>query len=417
MGCVMNQTVALIGAFDSKGPEYEYLRSRVLSDGCDVIAINIGILGTTGLFPVDIEADVVAEAGGTSLQTLRSNRDRGEAMRVMSEGAPKVIRRLYEEKEFQAIIGMGGSGGSTVIAAAMRGLPVGVPKICVSTVAAGDVSNYIGTKDIVMIPSITDVAGINRISKIIFANAASAITGMARRKDIPSSDKPIVAASMFGNTTQCVDAAREELTAAGYEVLVFHATGTGGKAMEDLVAEGFIDAVLDITTTEWADNLCKGVFASGPDRLSAPGRAGIPHLIVPGCIDMANFGVPDTIPQEYQKAGRIFYEWNPSVTLMRTNATENKKMGEIFAKKANAAAGQVAVLIPLEGVSILDGNGELFCDREADQAFIDALKADIRPDIKVTELNCNINDREFSAKAVEMLLGLIRKQKGEADEK
>jgi uncharacterized protein (UPF0261 family) len=212
---------------------------------------------------------------------------------------------------------------------------------------------------------------------------------------------------MFGNTTECVNACVEQLSDKGYEVLVFHATGTGGRTMESLVDEGLVDAVLDITTTEWADEICDGVFSAGPDRLSAAGRAGVPQLIVPGCVDMANFGGMDTVPQRFKDGDRTFYEWNPAVTLMRTNAEENAQLGKIFAEKANQASGPVAFLIPLQGVSILDGDGELFCDRAADQAMFDALKANLDDGIPVHEIDHNINDPEFSAKATELMLDLI----------
>jgi uncharacterized protein (UPF0261 family) len=288
-----------------------------------------------------------------------------------------------------------------------------VPKVCVSTAAGGDTSAYVGSKDITMIPSIVDVAGINRISRIIFTQAAGAISGMAMATVADAADeRPIIAASMFGNTTECVDMAREALTDKGYEVFVFHATGTGGKTMESLVREGLVDAVLDITTTEWADTVCGGVFDAGPERLSAAGEMGIPHLIVPGCVDMANFGGMGTVPQKYKDAGRLFYEWNPSITLMRTNAEENRQMGEIFAQKANAAKGPVAFLIPLRGVSILDGDGQMFEDRAADQAMFDAIKANLRQEIPVVEMDANINDPAFAAKAVEMMLGLIEQARG-----
>ena len=404
----MAKTVAMIGSFDTKGEEYAFLRERMLENGVDVIAINTGTLGTTDLFPVDVEADEVAEASGTPLSELRGRQDRGEAMKVMAAGAAVVVKRLHDEGRFDGIIGMGGTGGSSVVTAGMRALPLGVPKVCVSTAASGDTSAYVGTKDITMIPSIVDVAGINRVSRIIFSRAAGAICGMVTSGvPVAAEERPIITASMFGNTTECVDACREALIGKGYEVLVFHATGTGGKTMESLVREGLVDAVLDITTTEWADTICGGVFDAGPERLSAPGEMGLPHLIVPGCVDMANFGGPDTVPQKYKDAGRTFYEWNPSVTLMRTNAEENAEMGRIFAEKANAAKGPVAFLIPLRGVSILDGDGELFCDREADQAMFDAIKAGLREGIEVVELDANINDPEFAAKAVEMMLALI----------
>lgn len=404
----MPKTILMIGAFDTKGEEFAFLRERILAQGHQVVTMNVGVLGTTERFAVDIPAEVVAAAGGGDLVHLRQQRDRGEAMRIMSVGAAVTVAERYAAERFDGIIGMGGTGGTSVISAAMRALPVGVPKVCVSTAAGGDVSAYVGNKDITMIPSIVDVAGINRISRLIFTQAAGAISGMVEA-EVPQAveEKPIIAASMFGNTTECVNAAREALTAQGYEVLVFHAVGTGGRTLESLVREGLVDAVLDITTTEWADTLCGGIFSAGPERLSAPGEIGVPHLIVPGCVDMANFGGMETVPQKYKDAGRLFYEWNPSVTLMRTNVEENRQMGEIFAQKANAAKGPVAFLLPLRGVSILDGDGERFEDRAADQAMFDALSSNLRADIPVVELDANINDSAFSAKAVEMMLDLI----------
>ena len=266
-----------------------------------MIAVNTGVMGSTDLFEVDVEADKVAAAGGGDLSQLQANKDRGDAMKVMCAGAPVVVKSLYDEGTIDGILGMGGTGGTTVVTSGMRALPVGFPKVCVSTAASGDVAVYVGTNDITMIPSIVDVAGINRVSRIIFARAAGAICGMAET-DIPEStdEKPVITASMFGNTTECVNACMDQLAGKGYEVLVFHATGTGGKTMESLVKEGLVDAVLDITTTEWADTVCGGVFDAGPERLDAPCQMGVPHLIVPGCVDMANFGGMDTVPEKYR---------------------------------------------------------------------------------------------------------------------
>jgi uncharacterized protein (UPF0261 family) len=404
--------IIIVGAFDTKGAEYQFLRDRILSQGQAVLTINTGAMGSTDLFPVEIGADAVARAGGGDLDSLRANKDRGQAMAVMAAGAAAVVRRLHAEGRVAGMIGMGGSGGSSVVTAAMRALPVGLPKVCVSTVAGGDTAPYVGLKDVTLIPSITDLAGLNRISRIILTRAAGAIVGMVNA-ELPDTrdDRPIIAASMFGNTTACVDHCRQLLDAAGYEVLVFHATGTGGRTMESLIDEGLVDACLDITTTEWADTVCGGVFDAGEDRLSAPGRRGIPHLIVPGCIDMANFGPLATVPQKYREAGRKLYEWNPSVTLMRTNVDENRRMGQVFAEKANAAKGPVAFLIPLRGVSILDADGQPFCDRGVDQAMFTTLKENLRSGIEVVELDRNINDPEFAQKAVEMILQLILTQR------
>jgi len=403
----MSKTVCIVGAFDTKGPEYAFLRERVLEAGAEVFTINTGVLGTTDLFAVDVEADAVASAAGGDLAAIRKKKDRGEAMRAMGDGAAALLPQLYDAGRFDGVLGMGGSGGSSVVTAAMRALPIGVPKVCVSTVASGDTSAFVGAKDVVLFPSITDVAGVNRISQVIFSRAAGAIVGMVNA-EVPTAtdERPIIVASMFGNTTECVDACRAALDAQGYEVLVFHATGTGGRTMESLIDEGLVDAVLDITTTEWADEVCGGTLSAGPERLSAPGRAGLPHLIVPGCVDMANFGPLDTVPEKF-RSGRNLYEWNPAITLMRTTAEENAQLGKIFAEKANAASGPVAFLLPLRGVSILDGDGERFCDRQADAALFDALKTNLKSDIRVEEIDVNINDKEFSDRAVELMLELI----------
>jgi len=404
----MSKTICIIGAFDTKGEDHAFLRQELLKLGHQVLTINIGVLGTTTLFPVDFEATEVLKSVGIDLNQIRAQGDKAAAMKALDQGAPHLVRRLYEQGQFAGIIGMGGSGGSAIIASAMRSLPIGIPKVLVSTVASGDVSFYVRGKDITIIPSIVDVAGLNRISRLIYARAAGAISGMVQNEPPPTGeDRPIITASMFGNTTDCVNACVKSLNEKRFEVLVFHATGAGGRAMETLVADGLVEAVLDITTTEWADELCQGVFSAGSERLDAPGRSGVPHLIVPGCVDMANFGAPSTVPERFRQAKRLFYEWNPSVTLMRTNPDENRQMGEIFANKANAATGPVAFLIPLRGVSMLDGDGQPFCDREADRAMFDAIKANVKPGIPVIEVDLNINDPAFAAKAVEMMLQLI----------
>jgi uncharacterized protein (UPF0261 family) len=408
----MPQTICVLGAFDTKGEDHAFLREEILRRGHQVLTVNIGILATTALFPVDVETDVVLKTAGFDLEEIRVRRDKAEAMKALDQGVPKLVQELHDQRKFDGIIGMGGSGGSAIIASAMRALSIGVPKVLVSTVASGDVSFYVRGKDITVIPSIVDVAGLNRISRLIYSRAAGAICGMVEcAPPKASEDRPIITASMFGNTTECVNACARSLKARGFEVLVFHATGAGGRAMETLVADGLVEAVLDITTTEWADELCHGVFSAGPERLDAPGKRGIPHLIVPGCVDMVNFGAPSTVPEEYRKANRLFYEWNPSVTLMRTNAAENRRIGEIFARKANAATGPVAFLVPKRGVSMLDADGQMFCDREADQAMIDGIKANLKPTIPFVEVDLNINDAAFAAKAVSMMLELIHQKK------
>jgi uncharacterized protein (UPF0261 family) len=329
-------------------------------------------------------------------------------MMVMARGAAIIAKKLRAEGRCDGIISMGGGGGTGIGTSAMRALPVGLPKLMVSTVASGDVGAYVGTSDITMMPSIVDVAGLNRISRVIISNAAGAICGMVSGGPAQSlEDRPLIAASMFGNTTPAVDHARRILEKDGYEVLVFHATGTGGKTMEALIRDGYFVGVLDITTTEWADEVCGGVLSAGPDRLSAAAQAGVPQVVAPGCIDMCNFWDRATVPEKYQR--RIFYPWNPNVTLMRTTPEENARMGKIFAEKLNQAIGAVAVMIPLRGFSQLDLEGKSFYCPEATRAFIDALKANLRQDIPVIEINADINDPAFSGKTAETLLEMLKK--------
>jgi uncharacterized protein (UPF0261 family) len=333
----------------------------------------------------------------------------------MGAGLTTVVRRLHEQGRLDGILGMGGSSGTSIATAAMRALPVGVPKLMVSTMGGGDVSAFAGTKDVTFMPSIVDVAGFNRISRRIYANAAGAIAGMILTEaPAEAEEKPTIVASMFGNTTTAVDHAREILEGKGYEVLVFHATGTGGRTMESLIEDGLIDASLDITTTELADEVCGGVLSAGPERCLAASRAGIPAVLVPGCVDMANFGAPETVPAKY--AGRTLYKWNPNVTLLRTNVEENRRIGEMLGAAANAATGPVAILLPLGGVSMLDSKGHEFWDPEVDRACYDAIKATVKPDISVIELDNNINDPAFAERAVEELLGMLEKSRATAPE-
>jgi Uncharacterized conserved protein len=401
----MTKTVAVIGTMDTKGEEFAFLISALKRLNINPLVINTGVLGEA-LTAVDIDAATLAEAAGSDLASLRSANDRGAAMHTMAKGASIVVKKLYDEGRFDGIIGMGGSGGSSVVSAAMRSLPIGVPKLLISTMAGGDVSAYVGSSDIIMMPSIVDVAGINRISRGVFTRAAGAIAGMVQAEVVSDGqDKPLIAASMFGNTTEAVNTARAFLEAKGYEVLVFHATGAGGRSMEHLIESGFIAGSLDITTTEWADELTGGILSAGPHRLEAAAKTGTPQIVVPGCIDMANFGGEETVPPHYKD--RNLYVWNPAVTLMRTTVEENTQLGRIFAEKLNAATGPVRVLIPLRGFSILDSPGQRFWDPEADGAFIASLKANLRSDIPVEEHDLNINDQAFAERCAQALLEML----------
>ncbi len=397
----MTKTVALLGALDTKGAEYGFVKQCIEARGIRTLVIDTGVLGEPRI-AADVPREAVARAGGAELADLVARQDRGEAVAAMARGAAALVARLYAERRFDGIMALGGGGGTSVACGAMRALPLGVPKVMVSTVAGSDVSGYVGVKDIVMVPSIVDVSGINRISREIFARAAGAICGMLDTEVPAGEDKPLVAASMFGNSTPCVEAAKAILESAGYEVLVFHATGVGGRTMESLIEAGLISGVLDVTTTEWADELVGGVLAAGPTRLEAAARRGVPAIVTPACLDMVNFWAPPTVPPQFQ--GRRFYPHNPNITLMRTTPEECRRLGEIVAEKLNLSCGPVSVLIPLRGWSMIDSPAGPFWWPEADQAFVEALKAKLRPDIPVFEIDANVNDLEFARRCALALL-------------
>jgi uncharacterized protein (UPF0261 family) len=344
----------------------------------------------------------VARAAGADLTALVARRDRGEAVAAMSKGAPVVLSRLLAEKKIDGVISLGGGGGTSICTSGMRALPVGFPKLMVSTLASGNTAQYVGVKDIVMFPSIVDVAGLNRISRQILTRAAGAICGMVEMQVPKAEDKPVIVASQFGNTTDCVTHARKLLENSGYEVLVFHATGTGGRTMESLIEAGLVTGVLDITTTEWADELVGGILGAGPTRCEAAAKHAVPAIITPGCLDMVNFGAPETVPTKFK--GRRFYQHNPQVTLMRTTPDECRRLGEILAEKVNLSKAPVTVLIPLRGISVISAAGQSFHDPVADAALFSSLKANLRQDITVRELDCNINDAPFAETCVEELL-------------
>lgn len=402
-------SIVIAGALDTKAAEFAFVKQLIENQGIRVLTIDFGILGEPGFAP-DISREEICSAAGTDLESLRRDRERDEALSAMSRGLALVVRRLFDDGQLDGMLGMGGSGGTTVATAGMRALPLGVPKLMVSTIASGDVRAYVGPADIVMMPSIVDVAGINRIIGMIYTSAAAAIVGMVRREKRPNPDgKPLVTASMFGNTTPCVDHARGIVEKQGYEVLVFHATGIGGRTMESLISEGFIAGSLDLTTTELADEVCGGGASAGPERGMAASRAGVPAVIAPGCVDMANFGPPSLIPAEYRQ--RNLYQWAPNATLLRTNINENRRIGEMIAAAANAATAPVAILLPLRGFSMLDSVGGAFWDPPANAACIDAIKGKLNQDIPVIELEHNINDIEFAEAAADTLLDLMRQSK------
>lgn len=399
-------TIAILGTLDSKGIEHAFVADFIRARGFDTLLINAGSLAAPAVTP-DITAETVAAAAGEAdWQAILARQDRGECVTLMARGAAKIVSELATAGRINGIISLGGGGGSAICTAAMRELPIGFPKIMVSTLASGNTAPYVGTKDIVMMPTIVDVAGLNRLSRVIFENAAGAICGMVQaaqlRQQQPVSDKPLIVASMFGNTTACVTQAQKILEAAGYEVLVFAATGNGGRAMESLIESGLVAGVLDITTTEWADELVGGVLNAGPDRLSAAARAGVPAIITPGCLDMVNFGERQTVPDKF--ADRTFYQHNAQVTLLRTSPEECAQLGQIIAEKVNAYTAPVTVLLPTRAISVISAEGKPFHDPAADAALFAAIRQHLRPGIPLIEMDVEINDPAFSTACAEALL-------------
>lgn len=401
--------ILIIGCFDTKGEDFSFLRNCILAQGEQVITINTGVMGTTEDFVVDFESEIVALEAGVDIKTLRTKGDRGYAVDIMGKGAAKVVLKLMAEGRIKGAIGMGGGGGTYIALSAMQEIPLGVPKLCLTTLAAKDLSRQIGSKDITLMPSVVDVAGINSISKLLIRQAAASICAMANVVD-PKDDSTAgsIAISMFGNTTACVNKCSELLKKQGYEVFAFHATGVGGKTMESLIRENCFDAVLDITTTELADDLCGGICSAGPDRLTAAAEMGIPQVVVPGCLDMVNFAQLDTVPEPYKT--RKLYSWAPDVTLMRTNKEENRILGDRLAQKVNQSSAAATIVLPKRGLSQIDVEGGVFFGPELNQALFDAIRERAQQKVNLIEVDAHINDEIFSEKLVEILLEMIKKQ-------
>jgi uncharacterized protein (UPF0261 family) len=405
-------TVVLVGTLDTKGTEYAWVRDRIQAAGCATVLVDTGILGIP-LAVADVTREDVARAAGTTITALGGAGDRGVAIAVMARGAAEIVGRLYAEGRLDAILGLGGSGGAMIATQAMQSLPVGVPKLMVSTLAAGDTRPYIGASDIGMLYPVVDIAGLNRISEHILSNAAAAIAAMAQaqhRFRPASQARPLLGATMFGVTTPCVTEARAVLEARGYEVLVFHATGTGGRSLEALAASGQLAGVLDATTTELADELVGGILSAGPHRLESAGALGIPQVVSLGALDMVNFGPLDTVPERFR--GRKLYQHNPAVTLMRTTPDECAELGRILAGKLNAARGPVSVYVPLRGVSANATEGGVFYDPEADRALFDHLQGALRPELAVHTLDMDINDPRFARAMAQQLHAYLQASAG-----
>ncbi|GAA3768138.1 Tm-1-like ATP-binding domain-containing protein [Plantactinospora mayteni] len=407
-------SVALVGTLDTKGTEYQWVADRLREHGVDVVVVDTGIRAAVGFTdPITIDQVEVAQAGGASIDALRDGNDRGAAVTAMGQGAAAVLARLHDEGRLNGVLALGGSGGSSIAARAVRELPVGLPKLIVSTMASGDVSPYVGANDVTMMYSVVDISGVNQVSRAVLGNAAAGLAAMATAhaaRTAPAAaqahDRPLVAASMFGVTTPAVDVARARLTELGYEVLVFHATGAGGRALEALARSELLAGVLDLTTTELADDLVGGVLSAGPDRLTAAGVAGVPQVVSLGALDMVNFGPRETVPELF--ANRQFFVHNPTVTLMRTTAEESAELGRRVGAKLAAAAGPTALVLPRGGVSALDAPDMAFHDPAADAALFGAVLDVVRGStVTLVETERHINDPEVANLAADLLHRMI----------
>lgn len=399
--------VYVFATLDTKGREAAFVRDELRSLDVEAVLVDTGGLGAPQV-AADIPRERVFEAAGISLATAAAS-DRGQAVASAARGAAKLMELWQSQGRVQGVLGLGGSAGTTIATAAMRVLPLGVPKVMVSTLASGQTRPYVGGKDILLLNAVTDISGLNRISRTILSEAARAMAGLVKfPSPPPAADRPVIAATMFGVTTPCVQQAQRILESAGYEVLVFHATGNGGEAMEGLIADGLVAGVLDITTTELADELVGGTLTAGPDRLTAAGKRGIPQVISVGALDMVNFGPRATVPDRFRD--RKFHIHNPTVTLMRTNPDENRRLGEEIGRKATAATGPVSILIPIRGVSAIDRDGQPFDDPAARAALFDGLRA-THGAVPLVELDRHINDPEFAEAAAGELLRMLEESR------
>ena len=405
------RTIAIAGTFDSKGAEYQYIKGLVEELGLRAYTIHTGVFEP--MFEPDVSNGEVAAAAGYNLEEIAAKKDRSLAMEALAKGMETIVPKLYADGKFDGILSLGGSGGTSLATAAMRALPIGVPKLMVSTMASGDVERYVGTSDIIMMPSIVDVAGLNKISKMIFKNAVLAMAGMVscgdKLKNDTTEQKPLIAATMFGVTTPCIEQAKAYLEEKGYEVMVFHATGTGGKTMEALIDAGFFAGVLDLTTTEYCDEVVGGILAAGPDRCGAAIRQKVPQVVSVGACDMVNFGEMDSVPEQFRD--RNLYKHNPAVTLMRTTVEENVEIAHRLAEKWNGAQRKMVLLLPQKGVSMIDAEGQPFDGPEERKTLFDTLKKEIHNDnVEIVEMDNNINDENFALTAAKTLLELMTDQ-------
>jgi uncharacterized protein (UPF0261 family) len=409
-GMPANPVVVLLGTLDTKGPEHAYVRDRLREAGVDVTLVDVGILGGPTVEP-DISAHVVARAAGTSLEELRTagsaSGHRAIALEAMASGASALVAEWRRAGHCDGVMGLGGSGGSAIVSAVLRSLPIGVPKLLVSTMTSGDMRPYVGTRDLTLVHPVTDIQGLNRISRQVLANAAHAMAGMVRGLAATrQEDLPLVAISMMGVTTPGAQGIQARLEGAGLETIVFHANGAGGMAMEELITSGSVDGVVDLTTNELTSELYGGILSAGPSRLTAAGRRGIPQVIAPGALEVVNFGRRETLPERFAGPERRIVDHSASVTSVRTTSEEAAQIGARFAERVNMATGPTAVLIPLGGCSKYELPGGPFIDPDADAALFRAIRAGLRSDIPCHDVDANINDEAFIEAAAGAFLRL-----------
>ena len=400
------KTVILIGTLDTKGVEYQFAKERFKKSGLNTILIDAGIIGES-VVKADISNEEVARAGGEELATLKNLGDRGFAVSVMTQGVNQIVQDLFKKNQCDGVFALGGSGGSTISSFAMRNLPIGIPKVLVSTLIASNASSFIGESDMALFASVVDIAGINSISAKVIANAVDATIGMIKGEKVEiTNNKKLVSASMFGVTTTCVTNARKILEENDLEVITFHMTGSGGKSMENLIREGFINASLDVTTTELADEIVGGTLSAGPTRLTAARDKKIPQVVSVGALDMVNFGPKETVPEKFRN--RNLYVHNENVTLMRTTAEECEKIALDICEKLNTSTSKVTLMLPLLGVSAISTKGQVFYDEKADEALFSTIRKNLKPNVELVELNCAINDQAFSDALAFKLLSLLK---------
>lgn len=406
-----SKAILIIATLDTKGPETQYLKDLVERKGYQVLVMDTGILDSPTFKP-DLSRNEVSQAVGTHIEELIRLKDKGRAIQAMAEGSKKITQKLYQEGSISGIIGLGGAQGTEIGTSAMRALPVGFPKLMVSTVASGHAQfgTYVGTKDLMMMHSVVDVLGLNAFSRCILSNAANAMMGMVEREGkIEKSEKKQIGMTIYGTTTPGCMVAKAYLESKGFEVVAFHPNGTGGRAMEEMIEEGILDGVLDMTTHELTDELVGGLHRAGPNRLEAAGRKGIPQVVVPGSVDFIVTGPEKSLPPEYRNRKYILH--NPSLTLVRASPEEMKRIGKMMARKLDEAKGPTIVMIPLRGFSYPNRKGEALYDEEGNRAFVQSLKENLTG-VKVTEIDAHINDPEFAREAAETMEGLLLKSKG-----